>query len=60
MKRFLFAVLLLQFSFGLSQEYFSKNDGIKTPDDEYTAFTEARIIVRPGEISLESYQAETR
>ena len=60
MKRFLFAVFLLPFSFGLSQENFPKNDEVKTPDDEYTAFNEARIIVRPGEISLETNQAETR
>lgn len=50
MKRLLTTILILQFSVALAQEYFPKNDGVKTPDNGYTAFTEARIIVRPGEI----------
>ena len=35
-------------SVGLSQEYFPKNDGVKIPDNSYTAFTNATIHVSPS------------
>jgi len=32
-----------------AQEYFPKNDGVKTKNDNYTAFTNANIIVSPSQ-----------
>lgn len=46
-------VLLLVFlcSFTLlAQDYFPKNDGVKTTDSNYTAFTNARIYVTPTRV----------
>lgn len=34
-------------SLGLAQEYFPKNDGVKTPENNYTAFTNATIHISP-------------
>ena len=45
MKHFLTALLILQFSLALAQEYFPKNDGVKTPKNGYVALTGARIVV---------------
>ena len=49
MKYFLFPFLFL---FGLSlysQDYFPKNDGIKTPKTQYTAFINATIFKTPSQ-----------
>ncbi|MGS2763737.1 amidohydrolase family protein [Sinomicrobium sp. M5D2P9] len=46
-------VLLLVFlcSFTLhAQEYFPKNDGVKTTDNNYTAFTNAKIYITPTQV----------
>lgn len=46
-----FFLLALSISMGVSaQEYFPKNDGVKTKDDSYTAFTNAKIYVTPTQI----------
>ena len=47
-----FLILTLYFSFlNLSaQEYFPKNDGVKTSNTNYTAFTNAKIFVSPTQI----------
>ena len=58
MKQFLFAVLILKFSFGQSQEYFPENVGVEIHDNECMAFTETLIVFRPGDISLETHQTE--
>ena len=50
MRKYLLHVLLLSCYLGLAQEYVPKNDGVKTPDNGYVAFTGAKIFVRPGEI----------
>ncbi|MBC9795685.1 amidohydrolase family protein [Sinomicrobium weinanense] len=46
-------VLLLVFLCSITlhaQEYFPKNDGVKTTDNNYTAFTNARIYVTPTQV----------
>lgn len=49
-KQYLIPVMLLcHFSF-FSQEYFPKNDGVKTENTNYTAFTNAKIFVTPSQI----------
>ena len=50
MRKYLLHVLLMSGFLGLAQEYVPKNDGVKTPDNGYVAFTGAKIFVRPGEI----------
>ncbi|ETN96083.1 hypothetical protein P278_18050 [Zhouia amylolytica AD3] len=42
-------MLWLSFSV-FSQEYFPKNDGVKTSKNSYTAFTNAKIYVTPTEV----------
>ncbi len=45
----LLLVFLCSFTF-YAQEYFPKNDGVKTTDHHYTAFTNAKIYVTPTQI----------
>ena len=48
----LFGILIVLFS-SLSlqaQEYFPKNDGVKTSDENYTAFTNAKIFITPTDV----------
>ena len=33
-----------------AQEYFPKNDGVKTPNANFTAFTNAKIYVTPTQV----------
>ncbi|MBT8209101.1 MAG: amidohydrolase family protein [Eudoraea sp.] len=51
-KRFLLSALIGVgwFSLVLGQEYFPKNDGVKTPKNNYTAFTNATIHVSPEKV----------
>ncbi|MDG1573233.1 amidohydrolase family protein [Robiginitalea sp. M366] len=37
-------------AFAFGQEYYPKNDGVKAADENYTAFTNARIYVSPGQV----------
>jgi len=51
MKLKLFALTLLWCSTALfSQDYFPENDGVKSKNNNYTAFTNAKIYVTPTEI----------
>ncbi|MFD0861326.1 amidohydrolase family protein [Sungkyunkwania multivorans] len=51
MRRIFLALSLLMCSFGLlAQDYFPKNDGVKTENDNYTAFVNARIFATPTQI----------
>ena len=34
----------------IAQEYFPKNDGVKTTNTNYTAFTNAKIFITPNQI----------
>lgn len=47
MKNILFACFLLCSGFGLAQEYFPTNEGVKTTDSNYRAFTGATIQIDP-------------
>ncbi len=51
-KRFILSALIGVgwFSMVLGQEYFPKNDGVKTPENNYTAFTNATIHVSPEKV----------
>ncbi|MBE9488882.1 MAG: amidohydrolase, partial [Bacteroidetes bacterium] len=42
-------MLLCSFSI-IAQEYFPKNDGVKSKNTNYTAFTNAKIYVTPTQI----------
>jgi imidazolonepropionase-like amidohydrolase len=44
----IFFLILMNYSFG--QEYFPKNDGVKTPEKSVVAFTNAKIYVTPSNI----------
>ncbi|SFS49632.1 Imidazolonepropionase [Zhouia amylolytica] len=47
----LLSLCMLWLSFSVfSQEYFPKNDGVKTSKNSYTAFTNAKIYVTPTEV----------
>lgn len=51
MKIRLLALVFLSYCASLSaQEYFPKNDGVKAKDNNYTAFTNAKIYVTPTQI----------
>ncbi|MDX1277970.1 amidohydrolase family protein [Oceanihabitans sediminis] len=51
MTRRLYLLMLFLFSITISaQEYFPKNDGVKTTNNHYTAFTNAKIYVSPTQI----------
>ncbi|WP_340066969.1 amidohydrolase family protein [Ascidiimonas aurantiaca] len=50
MKRKLsFLTIIWCFYLGAAQDYFPKNDGVKTEDHHYTAFINAKIYTAPGE-----------
>lgn len=53
MKKIVAFVFMLQFMSVSSQEYFPKNDGVKSENQNYTAFVNAEI-----HISLETTQTE--
>ena len=48
MKNILYACFLLCSGFGFTQEYFPSNDGVKTVDSNYRAFTGATIQIDPN------------
>ncbi|MCF6223413.1 MAG: amidohydrolase family protein [Flavobacteriaceae bacterium] len=50
MKKIITLFLLLQTMVFSAQEYFPKNDGVKTTNSNYTAFTNAKIYVSPTQI----------
>ena len=51
MKKILLALVMLCCNYALfAQEYFPKNDGVKTTNNNYTAFTNAKIFVTPTQI----------
>lgn len=50
MKRVLLVLALALIQLGNAQDYFPKNDGVKTTDNTITAFTHAKIYVTPTEI----------
>jgi len=50
MKKIVAFVLLLQFLTASSQEYFPKNDGVKSENENYTAFTNAKIHISPDQV----------
>ncbi|MCB0382400.1 MAG: hypothetical protein KDD05_03635, partial [Psychroserpens sp.] len=44
-------LLLFLCSFSLfAQEYFPKNDGVKTTNSNFTAFTNAKIYITPSKV----------
>ncbi len=45
----LLAILVLGYT-GMAQKYFPENDGVKATNNNYTALTNARIHVSPGEV----------
>ncbi|MDT8346800.1 MAG: amidohydrolase, partial [Flavobacteriaceae bacterium] len=50
MRKMLFAVFTIAHISMYSQFYFPKNDGVATPNDNYTAFINATITVAPGKV----------
>ncbi|MGI9532040.1 amidohydrolase family protein [Lutimonas sp.] len=49
--RKLYTLILIFYGFGLyGQEYFPKNDGVKTDNQNYIAFTNATLHLSPGEV----------
>ncbi|MCK4562445.1 MAG: amidohydrolase, partial [Flavobacteriaceae bacterium] len=50
MKQYITLFLLLNTFIFTAQEYFPKNDGVKTTNSNYTAFTNAKIYVSPTQI----------
>ena len=51
MKKIIFVLCLFWFSTTLlSQDYFPVNDGVKAENNNYTAFTNAKIYVTPSEV----------
>ncbi len=49
-RKYLILSMLLCSLMTFAQEYFPKNDGVKTTDNIYTAFTNAKIYVTPTQI----------
>ena len=49
-KKLFILFLLCCVSVGFSQEYFPKNDGVKTTNNNYTALTNAKIFVTPTQV----------
>ena len=47
MKNFLYICALICSGFGFAQEYFPTNEGVKTVDSNYRAFTGATIQIDP-------------
>ncbi len=50
MKKIIAFVLMLQFISVSSQEYFPKNDGVKSENQNYTAFVNAEIHISPEQV----------
>ena len=50
MKKIVAFVLMLQFLTVSSQEYFPKNDGVKSENQNYTAFVNAEIHITPEQV----------
>lgn len=50
MRKILFWVFSIAHITLYSQDYFPKNDGVATPNDNYTAFINATITVSPGKV----------
>ena len=50
MKKRILALLLMHSLWINAQEYFPKNDGVKTTDEDFVAFTHAKIFIKPGEV----------
>ena len=50
MKKIIAFVFLLQFFTLSSQEYFPKNDGVKTVNENYTAFINGQIHITPDQV----------
>ena len=50
MKQYLILFLLLNTFFISAQEYFPKNDGVKTDNTNYTAFTNVKIYISPTQV----------
>jgi len=48
-KYLIFTLLLCSFSL-IAQEHFPKNDGVKSKNTNYTAFTNAKIFITPSQI----------
>lgn len=48
--KLLFLIILWGGATVFAQDYFPKNDGVKTNNNNYTAFTNATIHVAPGEV----------
>ena len=49
-KKHIFPLMFLLSIFGFSQDYVPKNDGVKTTNTNYTAFTNAKIYVTPTQV----------
>ncbi len=49
-KKYIFAIILLCTYTISAQEYFPKNDGVKSKNTNYTAFTNAKIYVTPTQV----------
>ena len=49
-KRFLAYALFWACASVFAQDYFPKNDGVKTKNNNYSAFTNARIFITPSNI----------
>nr|WP_224484493.1 amidohydrolase family protein [Robertkochia sp. 3YJGBD-33] len=50
MKMWLSALIICCGQFLFAQEYFPKNDGVKSRNNNYTAFTNAKIYLTPDEV----------
>ena len=50
MKQYLILFLLLNTFFISAQEYYPKNDGVKTDNTNYTAFTNVKIYISPTQV----------
>ena len=45
-KKYLILVMLLAGYFSLAQEHFPKNDGVSSKNTNYTAFTNAKSVMK--------------
>ena len=48
MKKRILVLLLMHSLWINAQEYFPKNDGVKTTDEDFVAFTHAKIFIKPA------------
>ena len=49
-KKHIFSLVFLLSFFGFSQDYVPKNDGVKTTNSNYTAFTNAKLFITPTQV----------